>query len=247
MPTKRTAARAGDEVEAPAADQSPTLADAAYRRIRQDIISGALKPGQPLRLETLKQRYGFSFSPIREALNRLQTERLAVAVALRGFSVAPLSRDEIRDATDTRILIECEALRRSIRNGDGDWEAKIVATFHALSWHAKRVTQADHAPDSEAVEGLENRHRDFHRALIAACNSPRLLDLANQLYAQTERYRRPALVDGTATKTKRNLTTEHKNIMDAALNRDDAKACELLTEHYRSTAASIEKFISNTQ
>ena len=58
-----------------------------------------------MRLEALRQRYGLSFSPLREALMRLQSERLVVSAALRGFAVAPLSREEIKDATETRILI----------------------------------------------------------------------------------------------------------------------------------------------
>lgn len=111
---------AGESAALPA-----TLGEAAYQRLRADIVVGAFKAGEPLRLEALRQRYGLSFSPLREALMRLQSERLVAATALRGFSVAPLSREEIEDATETRILIESEALRRSMRNGDDDWEADI--------------------------------------------------------------------------------------------------------------------------
>ena len=100
-----------------------------------------LEAGKPLRLEALRQRYGLSFSPLREALMRLQSERLVLSTALRGFSVAPLSREEMEDATETRILIECEALRRSMRDGDDDWEAGIVAAFHALSLQVERQSR----------------------------------------------------------------------------------------------------------
>ena len=64
-------------------------------------------------MRALRQRYGLSFSPLREALMRLQSERLVLSTALRGFSVAPLSREEIEDATETRILIESERGVRS--------------------------------------------------------------------------------------------------------------------------------------
>ena len=49
-------------------------------------MSGAFAPGQSLRLELLKQRYGSSFSPIREALNRLRSERMVVSTTSRGFA-----------------------------------------------------------------------------------------------------------------------------------------------------------------
>jgi GntR family transcriptional regulator, carbon starvation induced regulator len=241
VPAKRTVLKAAHPIPPDAAEEGITLAETAYRSIRRDIISGELQPGQPLRLEALKQRYGLSFSPIREALNRLKSERLAVLVALRGFSVAPLSRDEIRDTIETRILIECDALRRALHRGGKDWETRIVAAFHALSWHVKRLAQAMRVPTAEEIEELEARHCDFHHALIADCGSPWLLDLADRLYAQTERYRRPTLIPGGATRGSRNVTLEHKQIMDATLNRDEARALSLLAEHYRRTATYIEK------
>ena len=53
------------------AAEPATLGEAAYQRLRSDIVVGALKAGAPLRLEALRQRYGLSFSPLREALMRL--------------------------------------------------------------------------------------------------------------------------------------------------------------------------------
>ncbi|MEJ2623770.1 MAG: GntR family transcriptional regulator, partial [Pseudolabrys sp.] len=61
-------------LEATPSGSTASLAETVYRRLRQDILSGVFAPGQPLRLELLKQRYGLSFSPQREALTRLQME-----------------------------------------------------------------------------------------------------------------------------------------------------------------------------
>ena len=74
-----------------------TLAEKAYDALRHDIIRGELPPGRPLRLSDLSERYEMGFSPLREALNRLQAERLVTAESLRGFRVAPLSLDELLD------------------------------------------------------------------------------------------------------------------------------------------------------
>ena len=82
-----------------------TLAEKAYVDLRHDIIRGVLAPGRPLRLADLSERYGMGFSPLREALNRLQAERLVTAESLRGFRVAPLSLDELHDTVSLRILI----------------------------------------------------------------------------------------------------------------------------------------------
>src|SRR5690349_371640 len=98
-----------------------TLAEKAYDALRHDIIRGAFAPESPLRLADLSERYGMGFSPLREALNRLQAERLVTAESLRGFRVAPPSPDELHDAIALRIQIESEALRSAIRLGDDAW------------------------------------------------------------------------------------------------------------------------------
>ena len=87
----------------------------------------------------LSARYDMGFSPLREALSRLQVERLVIAEALRGFRVAPLSIDEMQDAISTRILVESDALRLSIRHGNDDWSAGIVAALYALKLQVDRA------------------------------------------------------------------------------------------------------------
>jgi DNA-binding GntR family transcriptional regulator len=157
---------------------------------------------------------------------------------LRGFSVAPLSREEMKDATETRILIESEALRRSMRDGDDDWEAGIVAAFHALSRQVERQSRLS-GVDAVDMHAMDERHYQFHRALIAHCGSPRLLDLSDQLYVETQRYRLPCLVGPMVGTPARDVATEHQQIMDAALSRSE-DAVRYLAEHYRRTAEIIE-------
>ncbi len=237
MRVGRSGVQAADDDPVDSQGGAATLAEAAYRRLRQDIVAGVFAPSQPLRLELLKQRYGLSFSPLREALNRLQTERLVATAPLRGFSVAPVSIEEMWDATQTRILIECEALRRSIAQGDDDWEAAIVAAFHALDLQVRR--RAAGGSGGDELIALETRHQDFHRALIAQCRSRRLIDIADQLYVETQRYRLPTL-SGQNPLASRDVAQEHRQIMDAALARRADEAAALLDAHYRKTSELVE-------
>ncbi len=221
-----------------------TLAEEAHRRLRQDIISGAIPAGQPLRLEYLKDRYGISFSPLREALNRLQSKRLVVSAPSRGFRVAPFSEEEMWDVIETRIVIDCAALRRSLKRGGDDWEVEVVASFHALE--LATTQRSSDASDSTvpANEQLEKRHYRFHRALIAACESRSLLELSDQLYAQAERYRQPSLRDRTYWKLDRDVTAEHRQLLDTAIARDAEAASALLAKHYRETGRMIRQVLS---
>jgi DNA-binding GntR family transcriptional regulator len=228
-----------------------TLAEQAYQKVRWDIISGALPPNQPLRLEHLKQRYGVGFSPIREALNRLQSDRLVVNVALRGFTVAPISTAEMWDAIETRCLIESDALRRSIDKGDDAWEAQVVAAYHALMLKAKSVSQLARPLGDADLRALEERHYAFHRALISGCQSQWLLDFADKLYTETERYRFPSLRDSTPQTdwkigADRNIGNEHQTLMTTVLARDADTATDLLQAHYRSTGSMLTERIGKS-
>lgn len=206
-----------------------TLAEKAYALLRHDIVQGAFAPESPLRLAELGERYGMGFSPLREALNRLQSERLVTAESLRGFRVAPLSAAEFEDALNTRLLIELAALRAAIARGDDGWASGIVAALYALKLQAER-------PGGDVRE-LQARHHAFHRALLAACGSDWMLEFFERLYAATERYRIPALTAAGAQ--KRDINAEHAAIAEAVLARDAARAEALLTDHYLRTAATI--------
>ena len=65
------------------------LSEIAYQRLRADIVAGAFDAGKPLRLESLRQRYGLSFSPLREALIRLQSESLVCRRHCAAFRSRP--------------------------------------------------------------------------------------------------------------------------------------------------------------
>lgn len=223
--------------EAPRVAKSSTLAEQAYVGLKRDILSGELAPGLALRLEFLKQRYQLSFTPLREALNRLHSERLVDSVALKGFRVAPLSLKEMQDSMSVRTLIDCEALRRSIAHATDDWETQIVAALHALDL----VTRRNGAEALQAsYDEVEQRHLALHRALIAACDSRWLLELSATLYIQTERYRRPMLKTSVRRDSSRDVSKEHHEIVDATLRRETDLAVSLLAEHYNRTTQLIE-------
>lgn len=222
----RMSARPGADLPLP---PSGSLAARIYESLRADLIAGRLSEGAPLRLEGLRERYGVSLSPLREALSRLQSEHLVVGTAQRGWRVPPLSLEAMWDAIRVRTLLEAEALRDAIASGGDAWEVGMVGALHAL-----RLAVRGGAPHEE----LERRHHAFHRSLLAASRSSWLLELSDQLYAQTERYRRPALARSLEP-GGRDLDAEHSGLLEAALSRDATLAVARLTEHYRATGAAI--------
>ena len=232
----------------PATDQAVsemTLGVKAHAMIRNDIIAGFYKPGQALRLEVLKERYGISFSPIREALNRLQAEKLVVTSSSRGFKVKPISIAEMWDAINTRVLIESEALRLSIAKGEKNWQLQLMQAYHALRLTQRERPEAGCMSD-ECYERLEPKHCEFHKALISGCNSEWLTGYASQLYRHTERYRRPSLTQ-VGRRMGRDIDAEHLALVDAALAGDNKLACDLLANHYRETGFWIQDILERQQ
>lgn len=213
-----------------------TLTESAYFSLRRDIVRGVLVPGQPLKMEELRKRYDMGFSPLREALSRLQAEGLVQLAPLRGFAVTGLSLSEMWEMVDLRILIESEALRLSIEKGNDEWEAGVVASLHALVRQAERTS----AVDDPNLWELEDRHHKLHRQLLAGCGSSRMLMFFERLYVDTERYRIPVLLS-QGFSSGRNIQAEHSEIAEAALARKTEKAQKLLARHYRLTAESIEE------
>ncbi len=212
-------------------DAPRTVTESTYRRIRQDILWGHLAPGAPLRSDELRARYSVGISPLREALTRLSSERLVTAVGQRGFAVAPLTAEDVQDTAKTRIIIEREALTRSIQAGGIDWETAVVAAFHPLSRH---VTPTKPGRETEI---WARHHRQFHMALISACGSRWLIELAGLLFDQAERYRIIRAAAASVAKLKRDIGREHKQIFEAAIARDAKAAVQALERHYDSTAA----------
>lgn len=207
-----------------------TRAGDVLQRLREDILGCALQPGEKLRFEALRDRYEVSFSTLREALSRLTAEQLVVSEGQRGFVVAPVSIADLEDLTNSRVLIEREALRLSMIHGDDAWEAAILASFHRMDRLQSRLG-AQFYSSSEWVK----LHGEFHLALVQACRSPILLEIRNKLFERSHRYRRISAAFRTKWRPK---TTEHKAIMDSALDRMP-ETLDLIERHIRETTVNV--------
>jgi len=206
-----------------------TLGELAYARLREDIVWGRLAPGDALRSDDLRERYGLGVSPLREALSRLAVERLVIAQGQRGYRVAPVSAAEAQDILSVRLLIEGDALARSLARGGVEWETAVMTAFHRL---ARAPVPVGRGADPHAWAAA---HRDFHMALLSACGSTWLLSYAGNLYDQAERYRLMRALRTPNAALARDIAAEHRELLDAALSRDAERAMAALREHYERT------------
>jgi DNA-binding GntR family transcriptional regulator len=199
-----------------------TAGEKAYRRIRADIIFGRLAPGQKLKLDSLKEAYGVSVSTLREMLNRLTAEGLIVAENARGFEVAPVSAQNMKEVANLRQLLECHALQQSFAAGDMEWEGRVVSAHHKLSQMEKRMISGDRG-DPELWKRYD---WEFHHALISACGSKALLEAHSAVYDKYLRYQMVAVVFRGEIAAR-----EHKQLLECALKRDAQTAQTILIKH----------------
>lgn len=215
----------------PSRPSGETRAADVLTKMRTDIISCGLKPGSKLRFEKLRQMYAVSFSTLREALSRLVAEGLVIAEGQRGFLVAPVSLSDLNDLTNVRVLIERECLRLAIAQGDDQWEADIIATYHRMDRLQNRLGLNYYLSEEWA-----KLHGKFHFSLVAACDSPSLLEIRRELFERAHRYRRMSSQFRPQWRAK---DVEHKMIMDTVIARDLAKAQELTERHIRETTENV--------
>lgn len=206
-----------------------TRADKVYARLRSDTLSGKWHPGQRLPFDELCAFYDTSVGVLREALQRLAEQGLVQAEPHRGFRVYPASEEDLRWLTDARAEIESLTIRRSVEEGDLDWESRVLAAHHRL----ERTPFNDPDNASETNESWVAAHRDFHEALLDGCENKRLLGIASALRDSFELYRYWSLRVGR--RLNRDVAAEHKKLLDLVMERDGAGAATAIREHINLT------------
>lgn len=199
-------------------EEQPARVDASsiYAALRAEILDGTLSPGTSAREVALASRFGVSRTPVREALRRLEHDRLLVA-GPRGLVVRAIDTDEVIQIYDVRILLEGEA------------------AFQAAS---SRTTA-----DVVRLEGLLDRDRslsgpedalrartnmEFHETIWAAAHNAVLDDLMHRLTVHLVRTPHSTL---SATGRWEEALGEHAAILDAIRDRDGDLARELASAH----------------
>ena len=206
----------------PADSKETSATRAAYLTLRNMILTGELVAGEKLKIEQLRARLDTGASPVREALSLLTSDMLVERLDQRGFRAAPASLANFQEILTLRCVMEDMALRQSIENTTPEWEESLVLAHHRM----KRATGGD-------IPEFEDAHKAFHMALLNNAGSPILLRYCGQLYDLNIRYR--YLAAAGTNYQKRDIASEHEDILDAAVAGDADAASTALMSHYRVT------------
>lgn len=229
-----------------------TKSEHAYNNLRRDILETKLAPLSQLKLNNIQETYELGWTPLREALSRLEAEHLVISTPNKGYVVAPVSVNELEDLTKTKTTIELPLLREAMEFGDKNWEAEIVAAHYRLS---KETSPLEGHADADSYIAWTHIHNAFHSVLLSASRSlwmqrfhaqvtdhlrrhGRVLR-ASMSYSQPEIFL-DALKNSPALYEAHSMDA-HTALMEAVINRQVEKACELVAHHNNLTIMSYNE------
>ena len=194
----------------------PSRTQYVLEAIKHRILTGQLSPGQSLVETELAAQYGVSKTPVREALKTLAGTGLVVVSQYKGVTVRMVDAAMAREVYDVRLLLEPEAVRRTVRSA-----ASVEAAHTALVRAAEAADPADRS--------LANR--DFHRALYLPCGNPLLARMLDEVRDQAALV---STVAWAAVPSWEREAAEHEEILRLATAGDADGAAGAVHAHIAS-------------
>jgi DNA-binding GntR family transcriptional regulator len=215
------------EPEVKAAAGSRTyLAGTVYDALRRDILAGELLAGEPLTEQELSRRYGVSRTPVREALAKLERDRLVRVVPKQGAFVRSFSHDDVRELYQIREALEGLAVRLAAPRLEKSELDGFDARFRAIKARGAKAAPAD-------VRALGE---ELHATLLKRAGNARLIEALEQIREQIRPVWTMAIL---APRRVQGLVHEHLALIDALKRSDGRRAERLMCQHVRRVRDTI--------
>lgn len=202
-----------------------SIADQVFEELEQDILNGVYERGDMLTEIKLSQKLGVSRTPIREAMRRLEQERV-IETTSRGARVIGMTEEDIADISQIRLRLEGLAARWAAERAD---ESSLRALKEALDWQEFYTQKGD--PD-----GIKNADTNFHQTLYSMCGSSPLRDTLEPLHRKLIKYRGASV--SVHSRAQQSLD-EHRGIYQAIAQRDGAEAEKRIVQHIQNAMHNI--------
>lgn len=207
-----------------AAVERRTLVDHVYEQLRGAILRGELPEGSDLKQLELAKQLGVSRVPIREALRRLQAERLVVANPFQRYTVTKVTLEELMELTDLRAELETFALKQRLRRTDDPVD--LAAATRAMN----RLVI-----DSSPEEWLA-ADRAFHHLLNGKTVTAVLID---EIRERIHSYLTPA---ASSEDRRREVLAEHAELLDAIGRGAEDEVENIIRAHVEGTRRVLKEW-----
>lgn len=216
-------------------EDGETLAEQVFRRIQAAIVRGDIAPGSKISEPELARTYGISRGPLREAIHRLEGQRLVVRVPHAGARVVSLGTRELVELYEIREALEGLACRLAAQRMTPSEVDEL-----------RRVLEA-HERDEAFQAGLgyyqQEGDFDFHYRIIQASGNATLAQLlCGDLYQLVRMYR----IQYSSTPNRPHQAfAEHQRILDAIAEGDGELAELLMRRHIAASRRNVEQQVDN--
>ena len=201
-----------------ALQERKSLGQHVFDNLKQAIIKGNISPGEWLVESHIAQMLGISRTPVREAIHKLERERLIERQPRGGFTVLGLNREDIEETFGIRSVLEGYAARL----------ATIKHQPKELKGLEEIIGNFQDCIDKKQMGPLPGINTEFHDLLYALSKSPRLIHMINALRDQIFRFRQIILKDNKFANISNN---DHKQMLDLMRKRDAEGVEKLVREH----------------
>lgn len=217
-----------------ALERVESLSERAYRAVREQIATGGLAPGERVTERGLAVRLGVSATPVREALRRLEQERLVERVSARQLRIVTRSEASLRELMYTEVVVRAAAARFATAKID-------EATLDAM---AVLVDELERDPENADAELQLSLARRFDELLLTAADNNVVIGLIDSVsvFGWSLRVRAVRAMHADAIEVGRGRIQAHREILDA-LRARDADRVEALTR--RHLTAAIGYFLAH--
>lgn len=213
--------------------EGETLSDHVLRQIQSAIVKGEIAPGSKISEPELARAYGISRGPLREALHRLEGQKLIIRVPHIGARVVSLSRQELGELYQIRESLEGLACRLAAERMAPEQVEELREVL--------REHERDTAFQSGRGYYLQEGDYDFHYRIVQGSGNKMLFRLlCDELYQLARMYR----IQYSATPSRpAQAFAEHHRILDAIAEGDGELAEMLMRRHIRTSRLNIERQI----
>jgi DNA-binding GntR family transcriptional regulator len=215
---KRAELKGFDTRPLQALQERKSLGEHVFDNLKQAIIRGKIAPGEWLVESHIAQMLGISRTPVREAIHKLERERLIERQPRGGFTVLGLNRDEIEETFGIRSVLEGYAARL----------ATIKHHPRELKVLEEKVEEFKTCLTKKQMHTLPAINTEFHQCLYDLSKSPRLIHMINGLRDQIYRFREIILKDRKHAKTS---NEDHIQMLKFMHKRDAEGVERLVREH----------------
>jgi DNA-binding GntR family transcriptional regulator len=209
---------------------SKTKNVAVYRKLRQSIIKGKLKPGQKLVMADLAKTFGLSETPVREAIRRLESDGFVHFTPHTGAVVTRIDEGKLVEIYLIRIELEALATRL----------AGPHITERDIEFLEKKNHDMEMAIQQNRYENLGALNKDFHLRIYKAAPFPRLYKMICDLWDAFERW--PSVFSYVPERAAASVE-EHKKIIEALRIGDIGQSDRLMKEQKERAMAALQKYM----